>query len=91
MVSTTTMDGFMKENQIETVALPKVNIEGAERLLIGSFEKTSKVKRVEISCRDFLYERSGNNNFKTKKSVVRFLENRNFDAIGNETGYRFYT
>jgi hypothetical protein len=24
--------------------------------------------------------------FKTKKSIVRFLENRNFDVIGNDTG-----
>jgi FkbM family methyltransferase len=85
-VNTITMDGFMEENQIETVALLKVNIEGAERLLIGSFEKISKVKHVAISCHDFLFKRSGNKHFITKKSVVRFLENRNFDVIGNDTG-----
>jgi hypothetical protein len=62
-----------------------VNIEGAESLLIGSFEKISKVKHVAISCHDFLYKRSGDKNFKTKKSVIRFLENRNFAATGNKT------
>jgi hypothetical protein len=62
-----------------------VNIEGAERLLIDSFEKISKVKHVAIACPDFLYKRSGDKNFKTKKSVIRFLENRNFAATGNET------
>jgi FkbM family methyltransferase len=85
-VNTITMDGFMEENQIETVALLKVNIEGAERLLIDSFEKISKVRHVAISCHDFLFKRSGNNHFKTKKSVVRFLENRNFAVVGNDTG-----
>ena len=85
-VSAKTMDGFMEENQIDSVGLLKVNIEGAERLLIDSFEKISKVKHVAISCHDFLYKRSGDKNFKTKKSVVRFLENRNFDVTGNKTG-----
>ncbi len=85
-VRTITMDGFMEENKIDSVGLLKANIEGAERLLIGSFEKISKVKHVAISCHDFLYKRSGNKNFKTKKSVIRFLENRNFDVTGNSTG-----
>jgi len=81
-----TMDGFMEENQIESVGLLKVNIEGAESLLISSFEKISSVKHVAISCHDFLYNRSGDKNFKTKKSVIRFLENRNFDVAGSNTG-----
>ena len=81
-----TMDGFMEENQIDSVGLLKVNIEGAERLLIGCFENITKVKHVAISCHDFLYRRSGNENFKTKKTIIRFLENRNFDVFGNETG-----
>jgi len=63
-----------------------VNIEGEERLLIIAFEKISKVKHVAISCHDFLYKHSGNKNFKTKKSVIRFLEKRNFDVTGNKTG-----
>jgi len=81
-----TMDGFMKENQIDSVGLLKVNIEGAERLLIDSFDKISSVKHVAISCHDFLYKRSGDVNFKTKKTIIRFLKNRNFDVTGNETG-----
>lgn len=85
-VRAVTMDGFMEENQIESVGLLKVNIEGAESILISSFEKISKVKHVAISCHDFLYRRSGNKNFKTKKTVVRFLKNRNFDVTGNKTG-----
>ncbi|HET7001752.1 MAG TPA: FkbM family methyltransferase [Puia sp.] len=81
-----TMDGFMEKNHIDLVGLLKVNIEGAERLLIESFEKISRVKHVAIACHDFLYKRSGDKNFKTKKTIIRFLENRNFDVIGNETG-----
>jgi len=81
-----TMDGFMEENQIDSVGLLKVNIEGAERLLIGSFDKISKVRNVAISCHDFLYKRSGDKNFKTKKTIIRFLKNRNFEVSGNETG-----
>jgi FkbM family methyltransferase len=85
-VRSITMDGFMEENQIESVGLLKVNIEGAERILISSFEKISRVKHVAISCHDFLYKRSGDKNFKTKNSVIRFLKNRNFDVTGNKTG-----
>jgi FkbM family methyltransferase len=85
-VRTMTMDGFIEENQIKSVELLKANIEGAEKLLIGSFEKISKVKHVAISCHDFLYRRSGNRNFKTKKSVILFLKNRNFEVSENYTG-----
>lgn len=85
-VRAVTMDGFMEENQIDSVGLLKVNIEGAERLLISSFEKITRVKHVAISCHDFLYRRSGDENFKTKKTIIRFLENRNFAVCGNETG-----
>jgi FkbM family methyltransferase len=81
-----TMDRFMEENHIESVGLLKVNIEGAERLLIDSFEKISNVQHVAISCHDFLYNRSGDKNFQTKKSIIRFLKNRNFDITGNKTG-----
>jgi FkbM family methyltransferase len=86
LVRAITMDGFMEENHIDSVGLLKVNIEGAERLLIDSFEKISSVKHVAISCHDFLYNRSGDENFKTKKTIIRFLKNRNFDVTGNDTG-----
>jgi hypothetical protein len=43
----------MEENQIRPVGLLTVNIEGAERLLIASFEEISRVKDVAISCHDF--------------------------------------
>jgi FkbM family methyltransferase len=85
-VMAVTMDTFMEENQIESVGLLKVNIEGAERLLISSFEKISRVKHVAVSCHDFLYKRSGDTRFKSKKSVIEFLENRNFDIYYNRTG-----
>ncbi len=62
----------MKENQIDSVGLLKVNFEGAERLLIGSFEKISKVKHVAISCHDFLYKRSGDKNLKQKNLSFAF-------------------
>jgi len=80
------MDGFMEENQIESAGLLKVNIKDAEQLLIGSFEKISRVKHVAISCHDFLNERSGDVNFKTKKSVIQYLENRSFDIYYKRTG-----
>jgi hypothetical protein len=80
------MDGFMEENQIESAGLLKVNIKDAEQLLIGSFEKISRVKHVAISCHDFLNERSGDVNFKTKKSVIQYVENRSFDIYYKRTG-----
>ncbi len=85
-VKAITMDDFLEENQIETVSLLKVNIEGAEKLLINSFEKIFKVKHVAISCHDFLNKRTGDKNFETKETVARFLKNHNFDIYSKTTG-----
>jgi hypothetical protein len=37
-----TMDGFTEENQIDSVGLLKVNIEGTERLLIALLKRFRK-------------------------------------------------
>jgi FkbM family methyltransferase len=81
-----TMDHFLEQNQIDRVDLLKVNIEGAEQLLIKSFENIGRVKQVAISCHDFLYRRNGNINFKTKDLVSRFLKEHHFEIYSKTTG-----
>jgi FkbM family methyltransferase len=85
-VNALTMDSFLELNQIETVDLLKVNIEGAEQLLIKSFESIGKVKHVAISCHDFLYKRNGDLHFKTREIVSNFLKDHHFDIHSKSSG-----
>jgi FkbM family methyltransferase len=88
-VDAITMDEFMIQNQIEVVSLLKVNIEGAEKLLIRAFESISRVKHIAISCHDFLYKRSGDANFISKEEVSQFLQDNNFDIHSKKSGIDF--
>jgi FkbM family methyltransferase len=85
-VNALTMDRFMEQNQIGKIDLLKVNIEGAEQLLIKNFESIRKVKHVAISCHDFLYKRNGDIHFKTREIVSSFLKDQHFDIHSKSTG-----
>jgi FkbM family methyltransferase len=65
----------------------KVNIEGAEQLLIkGIGEAIHKIENIAISCHDFRYRNEGDEFFKTKAIVLQFLKEHNFDCIIRNTG-----
>ncbi|HTS43347.1 MAG TPA: FkbM family methyltransferase [Puia sp.] len=81
-----TMDSFFIECRIDRVDYLKVNIEGAEKLLIRSFNNIKKVHYVAISCHDFLARQSGNNIFFTRNIVCEFLIKNNFVITSRNTG-----
>lgn len=81
-----TMDGFMKDNKLNTVDYLKVNIEGAEQLLIGAFKNVAQVKNIAISCHDFLGKRQNNDWLFTKDKIYDFLIKNNFEVHSQNTG-----
>jgi len=81
-----TMDGFLKEQGLSKVDYIKVNIEGAEQLLIEAFDSIANVKCVAISCHDFLGKRENNDWLFTRTKVHQFLIDNNFEVHSQNTG-----
>ena len=72
---------------IDSVDFMKVNIEGAEQLLIkGIGDSLHKIKNLAISCHDFRFQNEGNEFFKTKSLVHEFLKDNNFECTIRNTG-----
>lgn len=81
-----TMDDFITRNGIRTIDYLKVNIEGAEKLLINKFENISNTRHVAISCHDFLTKRTGDPQFTSKEKVTAFLTDHGFRIESRNTG-----
>ncbi|MCW5912004.1 MAG: FkbM family methyltransferase [Cyclobacteriaceae bacterium] len=74
-----TFDDFVERNAIDSVDFLKMNVEGAEQLIIKGMTKSLyKVKHLAISCHDFRYRQGESEFFKTKKLVMDFLTNHGF-------------
>jgi FkbM family methyltransferase len=82
------LDTFFEQNNIQHVDLLKANIEGAERFVVDSISAKyiSRIKRVAIACHDFRYEIDGNEFFKTKEYVSKFLVDNGFEIASRNTG-----
>jgi hypothetical protein len=80
------MDDFIADNKIEQIVFLKVNIEGAERLLIRRFTAISRVRHIAISCHDFLGKRMNDDSLFTKQEVSEFLLKNSFDICSQQTG-----
>jgi FkbM family methyltransferase len=85
-VEAVTMDGFIKQNNIEKIDFLKANIEGAEKLLIRQFENISKVYHVAIACHDFLGRRLKDDTYMTREVIEAFLVKNNFKVYFRNTG-----
>ncbi|RYU77751.1 FkbM family methyltransferase [Hymenobacter persicinus] len=83
-----TMDTFFEENNITHIDLLKSNIEGAERFVVDSISKkyVNRIKCVAISCHDFRYAVDGNEFFKTKEYVSKFLTDNGFEISSQQSG-----
>jgi len=81
-----TMDHFLEREKITHIDYLKVNIEGAEKLLIQNYKGIQFTKHVAISCHDFLAERGGDKWFYSKKEVLAFLKANNFKLFHKNTG-----
>jgi len=85
-VEAITIEGLASTYQLEKIDLIKVNIEGAEQLLIKGLGTTiNKIKHMAISCHDFRYHNEGNEFFRTKAIVLEFLRDHNFECITRNT------
>ncbi len=74
-----TFDTFVERNNIETIDFLKMNVEGAEQLIVQGMTKSlSKIKHLAISCHDFRFLQGESEFFKTKKLIVDFLTQHNF-------------
>jgi FkbM family methyltransferase len=85
-VDARTMDDFISFLGLKEIDFLRVNIEGAEKLLISKFANISNTRRVAIACHDFLTRRSGDPQFTTKKKVSDFLTSNDFLIKSSNTG-----
>jgi FkbM family methyltransferase len=85
-VDMVTMDDFVRLTGSERIDFLRVNIEGAEKLLISKFESISRIRHVAIACHDFLTRRTGDPQFTSKEKVAAFLVANNFQIQSRDTG-----
>lgn len=82
-VRSLTLDTLVAEVGLGDVDLLKVNIEGAERLMIrGMAESVSRVQNAVVSCHDFITEATGESDFATHAEVVAYFESCGFEVVG---------
>jgi len=85
-VQAVTIDQLASTYQLKKIDLIKVNIEGAEQLLIKGLGKSINIIRnMAISCHDFRYHNEGIEFFRTKAIVLEFLRDHNFECITRTT------
>ena len=85
-VEAITFDDLVRDNGLSKIDFVKVNIEGAEQLLIkGLNESLPKVLRMAVSCHDFRFHAEGDPFFKTKAIVVDWFQTRGFPIQVRET------
>ncbi len=78
-VSAETFDQFVERNNIASIDFLKMNVEGAEQLIIkGMINSLPKIKRLAISCHDFRFHQGESEFFKTKEIVSRFFQDHGF-------------
>ena len=81
-VEAKTLAQIFTEWGIERIDLLTMNIEGAERAAIrGLGPGAARVRRLAISCHDFLADRGGDNWTRTKADVHRMLEEYGFEVF----------
>jgi FkbM family methyltransferase len=92
------LDDVAVEMGIETIDFLKMNIEGAERLALPGMENMiRKTRHVCISCHDFMADRGGSDQMRTKAFVSDFLSRRGFsltqrdDAVDWSRSYVYGT
>ncbi len=74
-----TFDDFVQRNGINKIDLVKMNVEGAEQLIVkGMVNSLPMIRNVAISCHDFLYNNGQSEFFKTKDKVIAFLTSNGF-------------
>jgi FkbM family methyltransferase len=82
-----TMDSFIKSNNIKRVDFLKVNIEGAEQLILKGMDNfVSILLNGAISCHDFRHQNGEEEFYKTKEIVVSYFKSKGFNILIRQTG-----
>ena len=85
-VPSTNLDTLVASEGIQRVALLKLNIEGAERMVISGIDNCiNLIDHVAIACHDFRGD-----GFRTKQLVVDFLRDHGFEIIERRDDTRVY-
>ncbi len=85
VVTSVTIDNYLNNNGIEVVDYMKINIEGAETMLIQAFKNIKNVKHIAISAHDFLAKKTGDKSLFTSKAIMEFLKDNNFEIYTRST------
>jgi FkbM family methyltransferase len=81
------LDDIANGLEIERIDFLKMNIEGAERAALGGMEEMiRKTRHVCISCHDFMADRGGSDQMRTKAFVSDFLAARGFSLATRDRG-----
>lgn len=81
-----TFDEFLVQHHIDRVSFVKMNVEGAEQLIIhGMVNSLNKIKHIAISCHDFRADNGESEFFRTKRIVIDFLTKNNFRISTRES------
>jgi FkbM family methyltransferase len=74
-----TFDDFVERNAIQYIDFLKMNVEGAEQLIVkGMIKNLKRIKHLAISCHDFRFRQGESEFFKTKQVIIGFLTHNNF-------------
>lgn len=86
-VQMTSLDKFVTDHKLSKIDLLKMNIEGAEQLVIGGMmESINQVKNVAISCHDFRADLGEGEFYRTREKIVAFLGRHNFEIVTRSSG-----
>jgi FkbM family methyltransferase len=87
-----TLDHLFELHAIDRVDFLKMNIEGAEQFaMVGMERSLTRIRRICISCHDFLADRPhGSDALRTKQGVTTFLRERGFRIVSRDTDPRPY-
>ena len=81
-----TLDEFVKQQGINKIDLLKVNIEGAEQLIIEGMEQSVHlIENFAISCHDFLFKEET----QIKETVSEFFKANGFEVTEINTGNKY--
>lgn len=81
-----TFDDFVERNNIQSIDFLKMNVEGAEQLIVkGMLKNLNRIKHLAISCHDFRFQQGESEFFKTKQIVIDFLTSNNFKISTQHT------
>lgn len=76
-----TLDNYVSQHGITRIDLLKMNVEGAEQLIVkGMNTSWNLVRHAAISCHDFRYRQGESEFFKTKEFIVDVLKSKGFEV-----------